>query len=258
MIADPLSAVDADVRVMIIQGEKHPTPTWIARNGGQLATSGANAGGRPALAFLDSDGDTLVPSQVTYERGNVRLRDNTLRLKGKVKPHAVLCDGKFVAKRIARFLVTAVVLVFSAALASAPVVGQQYRAQVGATGALANGHALVGIDFAHPLGGGACKVGGVACASPGLAWSLGAFGGLVQESLPLTIFLQTGVESTVNEKVAIALLVYGQANPGQTGLAGRFDFLDVAAAKIGHGWGVDSGWMVAIEVALEFLLDLTR
>lgn len=100
----PLSRFGGGVATLIVQGEKQPTPTWVTRDGSTLTTTGNKPGSRPELAFGATKGDTLVPSEKTVDWAGRLYGGRTLRLGGKVKAHAFLCDGKFVVKKVAEFL----------------------------------------------------------------------------------------------------------------------------------------------------------
>jgi hypothetical protein len=100
----PLSRFGSGVATLIIQGEKQPTPTWVTRDGSKLITTDNKPGSRSELAFGETKGDTLVPSERTVDWAGALFGGRTLRLSGKVKEHAFLCDGKFVIKKIGEFL----------------------------------------------------------------------------------------------------------------------------------------------------------
>ena len=68
--------------------------------------------------------------------------------------------------------------------------------------------------------------------------------------LPLTMLFGTGL--------GVGVVGFGLVHPAQSGLAGRLDVHDVGALKAGYGWGLDDGWLIAIELALGFLRDLGR
>ena len=59
----PLSRFGSGVATLVVQGEKQPTPTWVTRAGSELITTDHKPGSRPQLAFGETKGDTLVPSE---------------------------------------------------------------------------------------------------------------------------------------------------------------------------------------------------
>jgi len=254
LLRTPLSHFGPDVRTLIVQGEKHDTPVTVVRTGSEL--NAIDAGERRALAFGSDKGDGLVPSAVTLDWAGERVRERCLRLAGKVKEHAHMCDGAFVTKRVGRFLATP--LLFVLLLVPSGADAQQYRAQLAGSGTFTDGQVLVGVDVAHALGGGKCVPGGPVCHVSQWRWLGGAYGGLVTQSVPITAYVHTGLERTLDNGLGVGVLVFGLAHPAQSGLAGRLDVHDVGALKVGYGWGLESGWLIAIELALGFLRDLGR
>ena len=65
LLERPLSRFGSGVATLIVQGEKQQTPTRMTRTGATLATTGQKLGSRPQLAFGETKGDTLVPSETT-------------------------------------------------------------------------------------------------------------------------------------------------------------------------------------------------
>jgi pimeloyl-ACP methyl ester carboxylesterase len=282
LLEGPLSRFGPEVSALVIQGEKQPTPTRIMRSGTTLATTNDIVGDRFALDFQQTKGDTLVPSEVTLEWGGKGVRERTLRIAGPVKEHAFLCDGKFVVKKIARFLTTTgTVAALSLGLfgldsleldslgleslglgplglGPVAVEAQQYRVQAGGSGGFSDGHLLFGVDLGTDIGGGDCEVGGPVCAVPRWTWLFGAYGGLITEPFPLTAFGHVGVERKLSDRFSLGALGFAFAYPPQWGIAGRLDALDVGALKVGHGWGDRGGFLLSVEVAWEFLRDLGR
>jgi len=262
LLEGPFSRFGPEVNTLVIQGEKHPTPTRIVRSGATLATTADIVGDRFALDFEQTKGDTLVPSEVTLEWGGKGVRDRTLRIAGPVKEHAHLCDGKFVVKKIARFLTAAGVIAALSlgplCLAPSAVQAQQYRIQAGGSGSFSEAHLLLGVDLSTDIGGGDCEAGGPVCEAPSWTWLLGAYGGFITEPFPLTVFGHVGVERKLSDQFSLGLLGFAFAYPAQWGLAGRFDAIDVGALKVGHAWGDDAGLLLSAEVAVEFLRDLVR
>jgi len=104
LLERPLSRFGPGVATLIIQGEKQDTPTFLTRDGRSLSTTGEKPGSRPGLAYGQTKGDTLVPSETSLSHLGPAYTGKTLRLAGKVKEHAFLCDGKFVVKKISKFL----------------------------------------------------------------------------------------------------------------------------------------------------------
>ncbi len=255
LIRSPLSHFGPDVRTLIIQGEKHETPATVTRIGSKLDEK--DAGERRALAFGSSKGDGLVPSAITLDWAGERVRKRCLRLAGKVKEHAHICDGAFVTKKVARFLATAVLFQFLI-VPSRGDAQQQYRAQLAASGTFSDAHALVGVDVGHALGGGDCVPGGSVCRVSEWRWLMGAYVGLVTQSLPVGAYLHTGVERAIHSGLGLGVLGFVLASPTQSGLAVRLDAQDVGAVRAGYGWGHSGGWLFAIEVATGFLRDLNR
>ncbi|MDA0328153.1 MAG: hypothetical protein O2958_04000 [Gemmatimonadetes bacterium] len=256
LMADPLSRLHGDIQVLVVQGEKQDTPTWITRVGETLVTSGAPVGDRPRPDFGMTKGDTLVPSDVTVRWCGDRFRSKALRLSGKVKGHAALCDGKFVAEKITRFLAALVVL-FAGAV-HGEISAQQYRVQAGGTGTFTDGHLLFGLEGTDDLGASDCEPGGVPCEVPEWTLVISAYGGLVTEEFPLTAFAQAGLERKVGEGLGLGLMGFALMKPRQWGLVGRLDGLDVGALKAGYSWGDEAGVVLAVEVAFAFLADLVR
>jgi pimeloyl-ACP methyl ester carboxylesterase len=262
LLEGPFSRFGPEVGTLVIQGEKHPTPTRIIRTGSSLATTTDIVGDRFALDFEQTKGDTLVPSEVTIEWGGKGVRDRTLRIAGPVKEHAHLCDGKFVVKKIAQFLSAPVLIVAlclgSIAFTPTVIEAQQYRVQAGGSGAFSDGHLLLGVDLGTDIGGGDCEVGGSVCEVPGWTWLLGAYGGFITEPFPLTVFGHVGLERKLSDQFSLGALAFAFAYPAQWGVAGRFDAFDVGALKVGHAWGDGAGLLLSVEVAVEFLRDLAR
>ena len=267
LFAGPFSRFGPEVRTLVIQGEKQATPTYLVRTGARLATAAEKVGDRRALDFVTTKGDTLVPSEVTVKWGGRTLRDRTIRIAGKVKEHAMLCDGKFVAGKIADFLKAtsvATLVLFgglcfvSAAFGRAPAQAQQYRLQTAVTGTFSHAHGLVGVDLARDLGAGACAPGGPICEAPAWTALLGLYGGVVTGGFPLGATTHLGVERKLTPGLAFAIVGFVVANPAQGGLAARLDVQDVVALKVGRGWGEGPGLILSVEIALELLRDLGR
>jgi pimeloyl-ACP methyl ester carboxylesterase len=256
LLARPLSRFGPDVETLIIQGEKQDTPTFATRTGSVLSATGKEIAGRPEILFGMTRGDTLVPSEVTIDHVGEEVAERVLRLSGKVKAHAFMCDGTFVVKKIWRFLATAIVLASLAAPSAA--VGQQYRFQVGGSGALSEGWVLIGRDAAVDIGGGECVKGEVPCTVPEWTFLAGGYVGGVTERSPATAYGHVGLERKLSGDFGVGLLGFLFAHPFHWGTAGRFDALDVGAIKLGYGWGDRPGFLVAIEVASNFLIDLRR
>lgn len=260
LLDGPFSRFGPAVRTLVIQGEKQPTPTHLVRTASDFATAGDLVGDRPALLFSDTKGDTLVPSEVTLAWGGQGLRDRTLRIAGKVKQHAMLCDGKFVTRKIREFLAAAGVGVCLLGLALSPlgVRAQQIRIQPGAGGSFSYAHLFVGLDLARDMGESDCRPGGPICDAPDWTALLALYGGVVTRSSPLRVAAHMGLERKVTDALAIGLLGVGALYPAAGGVAGRIDVQDVVALKSGYLWGEEGGCLLAVELALEFLRDLRR
>jgi len=138
---------------------------------------------------------------------------------------------------------------------------QQTRVQVAGSNLFSSGdvHVLYGADGGTVFGGGDCVPGGAPCDVPEWGLVVGAYGGFVPtEDIPLSIYSHVGIEYMLTEDFGLALLGFGFAQPLHGGVALRLDALDVGALKAGYGWGEVDGFLIGVEVALEFLRDLGR
>jgi pimeloyl-ACP methyl ester carboxylesterase len=257
LLERPFSRFGSAVSKLVIQGEKQATPTRIARTGSSLATTTDIVGDRFALDFKDTPGDTLVPCEATLEWCGNGLREQTLRITGKVKEHAHICDGKFVTKKIAAFLSTVVAVVLCA-IFPPDLEAQEYayRVQIGGSGSFSDGYVLAGRDYSFEPDAGECLPGGDACKVANWTWLLGAYGGVVTESFPLTAAAHVGIERKLSSKLSLGGQLFAFAHPAQWGVASRLDVVDVVAVRAGYGWGGGGGFLLSLEVATATLSDI--
>ena len=135
----------------------------------------------------------------------------------------------------------------------------QLRAQVAYTN-LFDGdlHLLIGPDIGVDIGGGGCVVGGPPCSVPNWTFLFAAYAGVVTDDTPLSAYLHTGVERKLDADLSLGVLGFWFVHPAQVGAAARLDAKDVAALKLGYGWGDRDGAMLAVEIAFAFIRDLFR
>ena len=238
-----------------------------------------------------------MPSDETVKWAGRRYDQRTMKLTGKVKEHAFMCDGKFVTKKIAGFLEDPapaprrqqeddvmsgaapgrpslwVVHVVLAVVLSVPegVKGQdQLRIQVAGAGLFpGDAHALIGYDGGTDIGGEDCGP-GMECEVPNWTLLAGLYAG--GGTSGLSAYAHIGVEHKLTDQLSLGGVAFGLAHPHQRGFALRFDAMDVGAIKAGYGWRDDEedddeeddedddhhGLFLSVEIAFEFIRDWFR
>lgn len=133
----------------------------------------------------------------------------------------------------------------------------QWRLQAAGTNVFGgDAHGLIGVDIGSDIGGGDCVVGAGVCEVPNWTFLFGVYAGSGTASW--SGYVHIGVERKLTADLSLGAVGFGFASPNQGGAALRFDALDVGALKVGYGWGDDDGFLLAVEVAGEFILDLFR
>jgi len=135
----------------------------------------------------------------------------------------------------------------------------EFRAQLAGSNVFPGDlHALFGVDMGIDIGGGDCRPGGPPCEVPNWTFLLAGYAGLVTDADLLSAYGHIGAERKLTDQMSVGAVGFILANPGQRGAALRVDAMDVAAFKVGYGWGDQDGMLVAVEIAWEFLRDLGR